>query len=394
MAEPAKIHAGRELDPRFDKWVGIALSVYFAMILYSTILLSVIYKRPKEEWRIGDWLINYSGGFVRRGASGELLLFLSRFFHLDLVCLTVFIQLFLYAIVLGSAWWFLRRQKEYIFEFILLIVSPGLFNFELLNLYGFRKELLFFVLLCILACLAVRRPSKTHKYLLIALYIMPILILCHEMLIIFTPYLFLLAMTVNPEISLKHKTYWIPLSLIMGTFAVAVYNAGNLQVVLSIKSSLEGLVPETVLGQDGAIDALNRTTVYALDEVKERIYGPNRYVAQYSLALLLSAVAFFPAFGRVKTIFSRWEPRLLFAASLVGTLGLMAVAIDWGRFIYTNALSLAFVVLCTHSQKHQYPKVTILQVIAIGAAAILYAVVWKLPVFGEVPYLNFWQYIF
>src|SRR5262249_18441108 len=42
-------------------------------------LVSAIYPGYKvNSWQISEWLINYQGGFVRRGLSGELILALSR----------------------------------------------------------------------------------------------------------------------------------------------------------------------------------------------------------------------------------------------------------------------------------------------------------------------------
>ena len=59
-----------------------SFKIYFIFIflLVSFLLTSItsfeLYKH-KEAFTIGDWLINYQGGFVRRGLIGEIIINLS-----------------------------------------------------------------------------------------------------------------------------------------------------------------------------------------------------------------------------------------------------------------------------------------------------------------------------
>ena len=56
----------------------------FIVILIGTFIRSiVVVEWAKESLNISEFLINYQGGFVRRGLLGEILLFLTKNFGLD-----------------------------------------------------------------------------------------------------------------------------------------------------------------------------------------------------------------------------------------------------------------------------------------------------------------------
>lgn len=75
-------------------------------------------------YRVGDWVINYAGGFVRRGLFGELLFAVSPLGQSTLWALTGF-QLACYAVVLGYVASFLHRSG-YTWSAIALACGPAL----------------------------------------------------------------------------------------------------------------------------------------------------------------------------------------------------------------------------------------------------------------------------
>ena len=54
---------------------NILLLVFILFLFYS--LIGVFHSAISFNWSFQDWLINYSGGFVRRGLSGEFISFIS-----------------------------------------------------------------------------------------------------------------------------------------------------------------------------------------------------------------------------------------------------------------------------------------------------------------------------
>ncbi len=86
-----------------------------------------------DPWKSGDWLINYQGGFVRRGALGELLLKLSDLTKFDLLWLLFAFQVLVYVLVLfftSRIYLVIDRNKEWAVVFL----SPAFLMFPFYDL--------------------------------------------------------------------------------------------------------------------------------------------------------------------------------------------------------------------------------------------------------------------
>ena len=57
------------------------ISLFFLICFFlGYALLGVFHSAIAFNWTFQDWLINYEGGFVRRGLAGELILILTNIF--------------------------------------------------------------------------------------------------------------------------------------------------------------------------------------------------------------------------------------------------------------------------------------------------------------------------
>ena len=81
------------------KLVKSAICVFFALITVKYLLNLNKAAVNCDGYVIGDWLINYSPGFVRRGLSGWVMLELSELFSVKPNFMVSLVQAFLY---LGS----------------------------------------------------------------------------------------------------------------------------------------------------------------------------------------------------------------------------------------------------------------------------------------------------
>ena len=101
---------------------------YFLVMFTSINYLFFTHRFFQREngYILGDWLINYEGGFVRRGFLGELITNISSLLNLDLINLTYFITIFFYAcfIVLLLR---LISKANISFLIAIIIFSPSLF---------------------------------------------------------------------------------------------------------------------------------------------------------------------------------------------------------------------------------------------------------------------------
>ena len=81
-------------------------------ILYFIILSVFIFQIIKfysfyseySSWQYVEWLINYQGGFVRRGFIGEILFQLNNFLKIDILHLVFFLNLI--TILIYFFWWY------------------------------------------------------------------------------------------------------------------------------------------------------------------------------------------------------------------------------------------------------------------------------------------------
>ena len=63
----------------------ILLTYFLYLILGSIFYLTFHIGEFPNKYTYTDWLINYEGGFVRRGLLGQIIFELSKFFNIKLV---------------------------------------------------------------------------------------------------------------------------------------------------------------------------------------------------------------------------------------------------------------------------------------------------------------------
>ena len=73
----------------------LRLQQFFIILIFLGIPLN-LYKNSSYDnsWTIGEWLISYAGGFVRRGLPGELIHLISKNFEISPIFLVWFVCIF------------------------------------------------------------------------------------------------------------------------------------------------------------------------------------------------------------------------------------------------------------------------------------------------------------
>ena len=122
----------------------ISSSIYF---LWSIKILNDF------PWRyvFTDWIINYEGGYIRRGLLGEISINLSDFFNLDIKYIFFILHFSIYLIfhLLFYAY-FKNYSKNYIFYF--LCFSPLVFLYPVATFEAFSRKEIFYITLFLLSC--------------------------------------------------------------------------------------------------------------------------------------------------------------------------------------------------------------------------------------------------
>ncbi|MDR2474823.1 MAG: hypothetical protein LBD45_03090 [Bacteroidales bacterium] len=158
----------------FRKEHGVAIFfILFLTRLFYLLVVTLNKGFSKEGWNITEFLINYEGGFVRRGLTGELLLKLYQLFHIDvywtiiIVCLIAYVLLAVF-FVKG----FVKKGLPvFILPFVFFLGGPIIQEFLI------RKD----ILLALLFILVLRFSlKKTVIAPIIANLLLILAILIHE----------------------------------------------------------------------------------------------------------------------------------------------------------------------------------------------------------------------
>ena len=126
----------------------IFLPIFFSLIS-AYVILNIFHSSIQFDWTFQDWLINYEGGFVRRGLSGEIILRTSNFFDVQIqftyFCILSILSLLFYLLFFD----FLRKEKLN-FQNLFIILSPLSISFIIYNFGAIgRKEILLFIIFLI-----------------------------------------------------------------------------------------------------------------------------------------------------------------------------------------------------------------------------------------------------
>jgi len=156
-----------------------------------------------NTWQVSEWLISYSGGFVRRGLGGEIIYIASIFFSTPPSILIVLISILSY---ITLAYILAKKSNNVIPIYILL--SPILLGMPIYNNFLVRKDVL--GVLCLLLILIIMKRRINLNTLFLVNVISILATLNHETFIFFG--IPMIAITYN---LLKQKKIWHPNILII-----------------------------------------------------------------------------------------------------------------------------------------------------------------------------------
>lgn len=363
--------------------------LYFFAFIYALLtvirILIPIHKIPiKYTW--AELLINYQGGFVRRGLLGEIL------FRLQPVIPSVVVAgilifccycLFTYLVLK------LLSDDTPLVVFAFFVFSPGAFLFPAYEPSIFGRKDIFFLLAFVLAIFAYRKFSTNWAKVCSFLALYTIATLIHEAAIFFAPLAAcLLVFSIDDQkkhFRLKVLCLLLFYFFILGTFLLLSIDR-NYDPSAIIKS-WSPYFPN--VGTGIAFSFLNKGSEITLNVWHKAVQvnqftGP--FLVDFSLALLpvillLIHTTHLEFFGALM----RKEP-LLFAftiASLLAPLALFCFVLDWGRVIYFISMhTFIFLIALTAFGLVKYkeiPQVTSYQWKINNLLFLYYALVWRMP---------------
>ena len=166
---------------------------YFFLYLCFLAFTAVIYLYEKHtvgnDSTISAWLINYQGGFVRRGFVGEICFQIAKFFNSDLRFVIFLFQSFFYLTFLFLTFNFFKDIKN-ISITIFAIFTPIFLLYPVAEVEVLaRKEVFLYIyFLCFLSICSTK--SNYQKYInYYVFFVTPLFCMINEMLVFFFPFI-------------------------------------------------------------------------------------------------------------------------------------------------------------------------------------------------------------
>ena len=236
--------------------------LFFVFILISFSILN--YEKNFTNYIFTENLINYEGGFVRRGFLGSIALFFFKTFDINPKLFFLTIYYFLYLLLIISFYHLIRSLKKENFHLsILMILSPATLLFIVFdNGALFRKEIFFILIFFVHVIIGKKTLEKKFNYnyyLKINLFfIIPILlfnILIHEFQFFLLFFHYLINLVVLSFFKKQDKFFKNCYFFLTIIFILTIFS-GSETTVLEIENSLVTFIPE-IKNDYGPTDMLN-----------------------------------------------------------------------------------------------------------------------------------------
>jgi len=314
-----------------DLFKNFFKTYYFKIYLFFILFFSILFLSQKflypTDWTTSEWLINYQGGFVRRGLTGEMFYQIHEISGLQLRYVVFYFEIILFIFFLFLIYKFLNNVSLNQFT-IFLFFSPILLVFPLAeNEVLVRKEYLLF---CVYIIYLNFLLTNSKLYYLVILLLLPVLNLVWDGMIFYI-YFFILSFFFKKNILKKEIIYflvsYIPYFLSVYLIIITKSNPNGFeQMCLSLNEACFG-----------AMLALDKTLIWNINYVTSRF--ELNYLIRHTFIILLcfSPILIFSYMDNLKIKIGNMEikkPFFYINLILIFSIFLfMLIGYDWGRWI-------------------------------------------------------------
>ena len=318
----------------------LKFNLCFKIYLITLFLFVVFFLFQKYnnsvEWTISEWLINYQGGFTRRGLIGEIVFQFSKIFSITLREMIFTFQVVTYIIFYSLLYRFIRDINKSLL-LIFAIFSPLFVIYPIAEVEVLaRKEVFVFISFLIVANIFAQKTIKNKHFLYFSL-ILVTTILIWEGVIFYLPFFIIIPIIKNNFVLDKIFLIRIILS-VLPTLIVL-----NFFVFFKLSANEVKIMCDSVYECYGAMDYLDNSLDSNIAEVTSKF--KLIYLIRYIFIFL---IGFFPFLLIIKN--SKFKVNLfifgknclpIFFILFLPNILFFYVAQDWGRWInisYTLSL--------------------------------------------------------
>ena len=186
--------------------INLFFKIYIIAIFFSSILILYHKFLYPTDWTTSEWLINYHGGFVRRGLIGELLLLINQFLNLNPRYLVYIFEVILLAFYYYLIIKFIKIKFTPIL--VLIIFSPLSFIYPVAESETLaRKETLLFCIYIIFLISLISHNLKLSFF--VTIILLPIMNLIWEGTFFYIPFFILTFISQDKKIEFKKLIFFL-----------------------------------------------------------------------------------------------------------------------------------------------------------------------------------------
>lgn len=338
-------------------------SLYLSFLLILILFFLASVHNISVNNAMAEWVINYQGGFTRRGFLGEGIFQISQFFDFQLRKTFLVMQILIYCAYFYSIFIFFKKI-DYNYIFAIAIFSPLFFIFSLAELEALgRKDILMFLVFIVNFIIFFKFKNLTYNYFYFIITF-PIVFLTHEIYIIYLGYFLTFFVILEKKLDfnffLKFLLILILILIFLNLVTTNEFTKENLELLcnnLKEKSNENcGLAPHSMV-----LDIAGYKS-----EVGWKITHTIRYIAIFIFGFLgLIISIFFSRINKTETnnLISKINLKLIFLLLALPSILPFLTAVDSGRYssmAYTFPCIFYFGLLRLNIIIFDYKKVNLL----------------------------------
>ena len=309
--------------------------------LYLVIFTSLIFQVSKfhsfyieySAWQYVDWLINYQGGFVRRGLIGEFLFQIHNMINIDLDILIFSFVSFLYLMIS----FFLIKTIKYLENSqlnSLIFLSPGFFLYPIMNSEVIGRKDILFLLVTAFFVFFEKRLNNRNLFVVLILLIF-FLSLSHSIFLFYAPYLFFLFFLIksvrNTKVSFAEIIIF-SISLFV-IFFLIYFNQGDELIVSKICNSVQDFVTSDCETR-GQMFWLGNDAKSHISVQEVSYHHFLIYLISIILVYFFIFIKFYNSQFKIKNLnIHKFNPVFILLILFIFTLPVYYLGSDWGRYI-------------------------------------------------------------
>jgi hypothetical protein len=337
-------------------------TLYLLLIASFSVIWLFIKKDVGNDWGISEWIINYQGGFTRRGLPGEVAFIIAQTLDLKLRFVIFLFQSFFYLTYLYLIYNFFKNIKLNIY-IIFAIFTPIFLIYHVAELESLaRKEIFLFIGYLWFYNIS-KKDDPIIKSILWVIFILPLISILYEPAIFYYSFFAATIIIKMKKIDLS-KIFIILLLIFIPSIITSWFSAFSLidtKGFEEMKSSLYENFGEMCYGSCNLMNTKKEVGVHIMGTISKLTERENSVFIYLFRYFLIMAIGFAPLIILIKNSvlnikifrFKKLIYPFLFLNLIVPMHWLMFI--DWGRAV--NITYVSSVLFFFYLYKNDFIKV-------------------------------------